>query len=294
MLMTHKYKLLALLLAMTGLLTLALDQGQLKPWGDLNWLDLVGEGCVLLVSLAWVYLALASRPHGRVTLLLFSGGLAFFCSCWLDFLDEFLRYPADQPMMSWIESLPAPLGLGVLTLGLWGWHREQLAINAQLKGREQFFREHQLVDPLTRLNTQPYLQLVLDRELALGKPLCLLAWDLEAFGLFNLRRGELAGDRVLRELAEFLLAGLRSEDLLCRLGGDRFVALLPQTALAEAEAIGQGLGRQLRQRNWLGDSLGVRSLALAAQPGDNSDQLLGRLMHRLESRKGLGPFVRSA
>lgn len=294
----HKLKLLLTFLILLALGALARHMGELKPWALIDWLDVVGEGCVLLVSLAWVLMVLKSRPHGRVTLLLFSGGLMFCCSSWLDWLDEFLHYPEGSHLMSWTESLPAPFGLAMLTWGLWGWHREQLAINAQLKSREHFFREHQLVDPLTRLYTQPYLQLVLERELGLhqqgAKPLTLLAWDIRGFGRFNLRHGELAGDKALKGLAEFLLAGLRPQDLLCRLGGDRFVALLPGTGAGEARALGQALSRQLQERPWLGNRVSLKTELLQAGAADSVDTLLARLQVQLDKDKGPGPFAREA
>ncbi|WP_192954769.1 GGDEF domain-containing protein [Gallaecimonas mangrovi] len=294
----HKYKLLLSVALLVALLILALNMGTPKPLAIINWLDAVGEGCVLLVSLAWVGMVLKSRPHGRVTLLLFAGGLMFCCSSWLDWLDEFIHYPGTHHLMSWTESLPAPVGLAMLTFGLLGWHREQLAITAQLKSREHFFREHQLVDSLTRLYTQPYLQLVLERELHLhqqaASPLTLLAWDIRDFGRFNLQQGELAGDRVLKSLAEFLVAGLRSQDLLCRLGGDRFVALLPASNQAQAQALASALAQQLAERPWLSSRVQLKATILAAAPGESSDALLARLQQQLDKDKGRGPFVRPA
>ena len=45
-----------------------------------------------------------------------------------------------------------PVGMILLTLGIYHWHREQLAINGQMEKRERLFREHRLFDiPMTAL-----------------------------------------------------------------------------------------------------------------------------------------------
>jgi diguanylate cyclase (GGDEF)-like protein len=95
-------------------------------------------------------------------------------------------------------------------------------------------------DPLTGLFNQRYFREGLERELTRaqrkGAPLCLLYLDLDGFKGVNDTQGHLAGDALLRLLADIVRQHCRSYDLPCRYGGDEFCVLLPDTLLDEARA----------------------------------------------------------
>ncbi len=241
----HRLKLTALLLAANAALLLHLGAGDLKPLADWVWLDILGEGGSTLLCLVWLGFLLNSRPAGRVTNLLASGlGLVFF-SWWMDSLDEFIAMPPTIHWDHWMESAPMPVGLLLLTLGLYHWHLEQRAISAQLEKRERLFREHRLFDKLTPLGGAEYLRQQLDLALAEARrnsqALSLVILDLDDFASLNRTYGHAEGDRVLQAVTQLLLLNLRRQDLLCRLAGDRFVALLPNTGAAQARQLGEEL-----------------------------------------------------
>ena len=236
----HRLKLAALLLAANLALLLHLAAGDLKPMAEWVWLDILGEGGSALLALAWLLLILKSRPAGRVSSLLALGLGCVFFSWWVDALDEFIRLPDSLTWDSWLESAPMPIGLLLMTVGLYHWHHEQLAISAQLEKRERLFREHRLFDKLTPLGAAEYLRRQLQLSLQhaeQAQPLSLVAVDLDNFSALNQRFGHAEGDAVLQAISQQLLLNLRCQDLLCRLAGDRFVVLLPNT--------GETLARQL-------------------------------------------------
>jgi diguanylate cyclase (GGDEF)-like protein len=236
----HRLKLAALLLAANLALLLHLAAGDLKPMAEWVWLDILGEGGSALLALAWLLLILKSRPAGRVSSLLALGLGCVFFSWWVDALDEFIRLPDSIAWDSWLESAPMPIGLLLMTVGLYHWHHEQLAISAQLEKRERLFREHRLFDKLTPLGAAEYLRRQLQLSLqhaGQAQPLSLVAVDLDNFSALNQRFGHAEGDAVLQAISQQLLLNLRCQDLLCRLAGDRFVVLLPNT--------GETLARQL-------------------------------------------------
>jgi two-component system cell cycle response regulator len=88
-----------------------------------------------------------------------------------------------------------------------------------------------LTDSLTGLFNRRYLMAHLKKMMEdanIGmKPLCLLMFDLDHFKHINDTYGHGAGDEVLREFAQRLGKQVRSFDLLARLGGEEFVAVLP-------------------------------------------------------------------
>ncbi|KGK83342.1 GGDEF domain-containing protein [Pseudomonas sp. FIP_A4] len=298
----HRLKLAALLLAANAALLLHLGAGDLKPAGDWVWLDILGEGGSALLCLVWLGLVLKSRPTGRVTNFLALGLGLVFLSWWVDALDEFILLPDAISWDHWMESAPMPLGLVLLTLGIYHWHREQLAISAQMEKRERLFREHLLFDKLTPLNTADYLRRQLQQSLAEARaeqqPLSLVILDLDDFSQINRLHGHAEGDRVLQALTQILVLNLRHRDLLCRLAGDRFVVLLPNTGAREAQQLAEELRLAVAHLAYKARAHGERlqlqaSTAAVMALQDDADGLLQRLNLALAKAKQ-PPYAHSA
>ncbi|WP_028623078.1 GGDEF domain-containing protein [Pseudomonas sp. Ant30-3] len=297
----HRWKLAVLLLAANAGLLLHLACGELKSVNEWVWLDIVGEGGSALLALVWLGLVLKSRPAGRVTNYLVLGLSGIFFSWWIDSLDEFIRLPDSITWDHWLESGPMPVGMILLTIGIYHWHREQLAISAQMEKREKLFREHRLFDKVTPLGGADYLkrQLIasLEDSQRQQQPLSLLVVDVDNFTAINQSFGHAEGDSVLQALSHLLLLNLRRQDLLCRLAGDRFVVLLPNTGETQARVQAlelqhavQGLAHKTRlhgERVQLSASTAV-VMALNEAP----DALLKRLNLALARAKQ--PLTRSA
>jgi diguanylate cyclase (GGDEF)-like protein len=219
--------------------------GELKPWSTVKWLDVMAEGGTTLLALLWLTLTLRSRPAGRVTRWLALGLCCFVFSWWMDFIDEFINIPSEIFWVNLLESLPIAFGLILLTFGIYYWHQEERAINAQMVKRERVFREHRLFDAFIPLGGADYLReqvkLALQDARAKMQPVSLVAIDLDNFSDINQTYGNEEGDRVLQSITQLLLLNLHGQDLLCRLAGDRFMAVLPNTQHIEAQIIAQEL-----------------------------------------------------
>lgn len=128
---------------------------------------------------------------------------------------------------------------------------ELLAADLRIAELEKALAEAQqaaCTDPLTGALNRRGFDLVSQRELARlrrnqsGYALALI--DLDDFKCLNDARGHQVGDRALVHLVSFLQRSMRPSDVLCRLGGEEFVLLLPETTL---DAASTALSRLLRE-----------------------------------------------
>jgi diguanylate cyclase (GGDEF)-like protein len=81
----------------------------------------------------------------------------------------------------------------------------------------------------------------LSRAVRTRTPLALALLDLDHFKIINDTFGHLAGDRVLREVADVLKEHMRDYDLTGRFGGEEFTILLPHTTALQARYIAERL-----------------------------------------------------
>lgn len=63
--------------------------------------------------------------------------------------------------------------------------------------------------------------------------------DIDYFKTFNDTLGHLAGDRLLKELANILTLAVRDEDMVARYGGDEFVVILKDTHVARSHDVAE-------------------------------------------------------
>jgi diguanylate cyclase (GGDEF)-like protein len=96
-------------------------------------------------------------------------------------------------------------------------------------------------DALTGLYNQRYFHETLRREVLraqrYGRSLALIVFDLDDFKAVNDRIGHLAGDGVLSQIAEGLRQAVRSVDIPCRIGGDEFAVILPESSVTDASQL---------------------------------------------------------
>ncbi|MDI6870642.1 MAG: GGDEF domain-containing protein [Bacillota bacterium] len=150
----------------------------------------------------------------------------------------------------------------------------------------QHFQELSITDPLTGTYNRNFFIPESDRQLSLAQrhhyPVSLALVDLDSFKGYNDTRGHLAGDQLLRKVADCFRQNLRRTDTLARFGGDEFVFLLPHTPNAEA--------RQLMRRivGEACDACVTMSVGVATYPEDGVtlDELLRQADEEMYLSKG--------
>lgn len=294
LLLTRHQTLVSMVVACLALaVSLSFGLGELKTWSEIQWLDILGEGSVGLLSLLWIFVLLISRPPGRVTTGLVIGLCCFLFSALLDLFDEFVHYQAAAEGLSIIESLPAAFGMVIMSYALYQWYQEQLALNRQLQRREAGLRQHDQIDFITQLYRADYMRGQIDMQLRTkqGSHFSIVMLDIDNFDAFNRVYGTREGDRLLREMSELILMNLRNTDLACRYAGDRFILLLPDTDLSMAEELAGQVKKAISHLAFKPESQAravYHSLSFAAElarANDGVDALISRVNQRLDMNK---------
>jgi diguanylate cyclase (GGDEF)-like protein len=156
---------------------------------------------------------------------------------------------------------------------------ETLALRAgpAIENARRFREARQLadLDALTGLHNRRYFHETLARECARAhryeRKLALIVFDLDDFKEINDRIGHLAGDTVLAEAAERVRDVVRTADIACRVGGDEFAVILPESSLEDADQLYRRIqnaisSRPLGQGGKLFLSAGVAELRAEDDP----------------------------
>lgn len=117
------------------------------------------------------------------------------------------------------------------------------------KRMEEELRRLSTTDALTGLYNRRFLDATLETEFQRAQRtharLAVVMFDIDHFKKFNDTHGHDQGDRVLQTVARCLRETLRPFDFPCRYGGEEFVAILPDLAVAEALALAERLRQQV-------------------------------------------------
>lgn len=103
--------------------------------------------------------------------------------------------------------------------------------------------------------------------------------DLDRFKIVNDDAGHAAGDALLREVANLLRRGCRSQDLAARLGGDEFALLLRDCAIGDGERIATQLLRDIGRLQFAWNEVSYRigasiGLTIVGREALRSDELM--------------------
>ena len=108
-------------------------------------------------------------------------------------------------------------------------------------------------DNLTDSCNRGYGLALLDRQIKLARrrksPVLLAYIDIDNFKDINDTFGHEEGDKVLKEVVKLLKFTLREIDIICRMGGDEFLLIFPDSSLQDASLIKERLNKNLTELN---------------------------------------------
>ena len=130
--------------------------------------------------------------------------------------------------------------------------------------------EMAVVDPLTGLHNRRYLELhlasMMDAAAGRGRPCALMILDIDHFKAVNDSYGHAAGDEVLKGFSLRVKRVIRTVDLMCRLGGEEFVIVMPDTSHMVAMKIAERV-RAAVEGEFFGIENGGRSIPVTVSIG---------------------------
>lgn len=255
-------------LALLSVLLLCALAGALDLWfGDNLSLWVLGMFPVMIA--AWL---LGTRL--AVALAVFVGAISLY--------GDSLAHPGGLLQAENISSISARLAVLITVALLTGalrltvWHGRELARTDSLTGLEN------------RISFCERADAEINRSRRTQHAVTLAFVDCDGFKAVNDRHGHLAGDSLLRTVADTLQANTRNYDVVARLGGDEFLLLLPetdpQTAQAVVDRVQKSLRTTMEQNGWpVTFSIGA---ATFLHPPDSVDEMIhaaDKLMYAVKS-----------
>lgn len=158
---------------------------------------------------------------------------------------------------------------------------EQLRRNTEeLQDLNRSLTDMAMRDGLTGLHNHRFFREALDGELGRserhGHEFSVLFMDVDHFKQYNDTHGHLAGDEVLKTLADLLSHDRRSSTIAARYGGEEFVLLIPETGRAGAKHLAEAVRRRVEQQVFPGghtqpEGKVTLSIGVATYPEDGID-----------------------
>ncbi len=141
-------------------------------------------------------------------------------------------------------------------------------------------------DPLTGLfNRRHFFTLTehwCDHAFEVDLEISAMMIDIDHFKKVNDRYGHQAGDQVLIKVSQAIQNALRTDDILCRFGGEEFSILLPNTNLMSAQQVAERIRQRVEELSVLFEDQTIRitvSIGVADLAGSPKHSVMGLLGH---------------
>jgi len=250
-------------------------------------LNIVLEGILVLTTVLWflmaVRLAFSLPEHRGVWGILVVGLGLLVLAISIDFFGDITGH---RGLLFMVKNVFYALGGVLVSAGVVAWSKRTIS---SLRKVEHMASTDELTGLLNRRGLMRRLEEEFARVQRHGDRLAVMMVDIDDLKVVNDMYGHLAGDRILRAVAESLRVQLRrQDDVIGRFGGDEFLGLIRgadrSAAEKRVEAIREEFGRRAAG---LSTPAGI-SIGVAAYPEDgrNLDDLIDAADHRMYEDKG--------
>ncbi|CAE6945845.1 hypothetical protein [Vibrio sp. B1FLJ16] len=231
----HRLWLVVLAVALAVLTAFNYLHGEVKPYEQLDWLDIFGEGTSTIMVLIWLLVILSTRTPGKITNYFAFGFICIVLSLSQDVIDEFIKLKSYTIVGNIMECML--IGLSIVTYAFWQWRKELSAINTYVSQRQKINSRTPIHAENYRLPDVNYLHQLLLKSPSSpqqGKQTFLLVIDLsnERQLIHTLSSTELS--RFSMSISELLFIATRSHDLVCHFAAQRYLILMENTCGTEA------------------------------------------------------------
>ncbi|MGD0542316.1 MAG: response regulator [Tepidisphaeraceae bacterium] len=200
--------------------------------------------------------ALAQGGHTHFMMLTFHASKEELCEAFDAGVDDFLAKPFDE--LELMARLRSGLRMAAFHDEVARQTQGSRQLNDQLTKLNHRLESLAITDDLTGLHNRREAMRRLEEQWSLSdrylRPLTIVMLDIDHFKPINDQHGYAAGDMVLREVANVLSNCVRSTDMVCRIGGEEFLIILPAQTMAEAEFCAQRCRERVagKEFNYLG------------------------------------------
>lgn len=201
---------------------------------SINYFGLAAYGSITLIMIITFFAIQKLASSREIYLYLVAGFTFIYISLLLSTLDKIYVFPSSVTDV--LEDLFQLVGFGFVTVGIIKWIKFDEDVKDKLI-------EMASVDDLTNIMNRRIFDIEFKREFANTKrhdrTLSLIMIDIDHFKEVNDTYGHFFGDMILKMFALEVSQILRTGDYFCRLGGDEFCILLPQTDLDNATVVAE-------------------------------------------------------
>ena len=181
---------------------------------------------------------------------------------------------------------------------------DQAALTIERTTLYQKMAELVVTDDLTKLFNTRYLNRTIETEIQRSNryktSISLIFIDIDYFKNINDQHGHLIGSKLLVEMGQLIIKGLRGIDIVARYGGDEFVVVLPQTPPKAAVQIAERIRKSVEHNTFLKKegyalkmtaSFGVASYPESAKTKEDLIRLADEAMYRVKNTTRNGVYA---